>query len=42
MAKMKPHVPAKIKDPIAKSPHKLKRVPNPKKKKKKKKTQRKK
>jgi hypothetical protein len=32
MAKMKPHVPAKIKDPIAKSKHKLKRVPNPKKK----------
>jgi hypothetical protein len=28
--KMKPHVPAKIKDPIPKSKHKLKRVPNPK------------
>jgi hypothetical protein len=29
---MKPHKPAKVKDPIAKSKHKLKRVPNPKKK----------
>lgn len=27
--KMKPHVPAKVKDPIAKSKHKLERVPNP-------------
>jgi hypothetical protein len=30
--KMKPHVPAKVEDPIAKSKHKLKRVENPKKK----------
>jgi len=35
--KMKPHVPAKIKDPIAKSKHKIKRAPAPKKKKAKKK-----
>ena len=34
--KMKPHKPQKVKDPIPKSKHKLKRVPNPKKKKKKK------
>ena len=27
--KMKPHVPARVKDPIAKSKHKLKRVPTP-------------
>lgn len=33
--KMKPYKPAKVKDPIPKSKHKLKRVPNPKKKKKK-------
>lgn len=33
MAKMKPHKPAKIKDPIPKSKHKLKRVPTPRKKK---------
>ena len=26
---MKPHVPAKVKDPIGKSKHKIKRVPNP-------------
>ena len=28
-SKMKPHVPAKVKDPIPPSKHKLQRAPNP-------------